>query len=62
MRLGPSEQPLRIGPHAPIVWNLAERVRIAFGGSAQSAPTIDTGIDRAGVPIGSLTIEFGERK
>jgi hypothetical protein len=62
MRLGPSEQPLRVGPHAPIVWNLAERVRIAFGGSAQSAAMIDAGIDRASAPIGSLTIEFGDRK
>jgi hypothetical protein len=61
MRLGPSEQPLRVGPH-PIVWNLADRVRIAFGGSAQSVPVIDTGIDRAAVPIGGLTIEFGDRK
>jgi hypothetical protein len=62
MRLEPSEQPLRIGPPAPIVWNLADRVRIAFGGSAQSAPVIDTGIERAAVPIGALTIEFGDRK
>ena len=61
MPLEPSEQPLRVGPH-PIVWNLADRVRIAFGGSAQSAPVIDTGIERAAVPIGGLTIEFGDRK
>jgi hypothetical protein len=61
MPLEPSEQPLRVGPH-PIVWNLTDRVRIAFGGSAQSAPVIDTGIERAAVPIGGLTIEFGDRK
>jgi hypothetical protein len=62
MRLAPSERPFRIGPHAPVVWNLAERLRIAFGSGSQSAPMIDTGIDRAAVPIGSLTIEFGDRK
>jgi hypothetical protein len=58
---GPSEQPVRVGPHAPIVWNLAERVRIAFGGRARST-VVDTGLDRPIAPAGSLTIEFGDRK
>jgi hypothetical protein len=31
LRRGPSEEQLRIGAHPPIVWNLAERLRIAFG-------------------------------
>jgi hypothetical protein len=61
MGLGPYEEPSRIGPHAPILWNLAERVRIAFG-SVRSASAIVTAIDRPTAPIGSLTIEFGDRK
>jgi hypothetical protein len=62
MRLGPSEAPFRIGPHPPIIWNLADRVRIAFGGGVRSMPMLDTGLDRPTAPIGSLTIEFGDRK
>ncbi len=62
MRIGPSEALFRVGPHPPIMWNLADRVRIAFGGGMRALPMIDTGIDRPTAPIGSLTIEFGDRK
>jgi len=59
---GPSEEPLRLRSHPPIVWNLAERIRIAFGGSARSLPMIDQGLERVTPPAGSLTIEFGDRR
>jgi hypothetical protein len=62
LRLGPSEEPFRIGPHPTIVWNLADRIRIAFGGRARSLPTVDPVLDRSGAPIGSITIEYGDRK
>jgi hypothetical protein len=62
LRPGPSEEPLRLGTHPTIVWDLAERVRIAFGGRARSLPMIDNGIDRPTAPTGALTIEFGDRK
>jgi hypothetical protein len=62
MAAGPLEQPFRSGPYSAILWNLAERVRIAFGSGVQSTPVIDAGIERPIVPIGSLTIEFGDRK
>jgi hypothetical protein len=62
LRLGPSDQPLRMGTHPPIVRGLVERVRIAFGGRARALPMIDNGIDRPTAPIGALTIEFGDRK
>ena len=62
MRIGPSEALFRVGPHPPIMWNLADRVRIAFGGGMRALPMIDTGIERPTAPIGSLTIEFGDRK
>ena len=62
MAAGPLEQPFRSGPYPPILWNLGDRVRIAFGGGVQSMPMIDAGIERPTAPIGSLTIEFGDRK
>jgi hypothetical protein len=37
-------------------------VRIAFGGRVQSTPMIDAGLERPTLPVGSLTIEFGDRK
>lgn len=62
MRIEPGERPLRIGPYPPILWNLSDRVRIAFGGGVRSTPTIDAGLERPTVPLGSLAIEFGDRK
>jgi hypothetical protein len=62
MRVEPGERPFGAGPYPPILWNLSERVRIAFGGRVQSTPMIDAGLERPTAAVGSLTIEFGDRK
>ena len=62
MRVEPGERPFGAGPYPPILWNLSERLRIAFGGRVQSTPMIDAGLERPTAAVGSLTIEFGDRK
>ena len=62
LRRGPSEVPLRLSPHSPVMWNLADRIRIAFGARARSLPAIDPVMDRSVTPIGSIAIEFGDRR
>ena len=62
MRVESGERPFGAGPNPPILWNLSERVRIAFGGRVQSTPMIDAGLERPIEAAGSLTIEFGDRK
>jgi hypothetical protein len=66
----PLEQPDRVtlvtvhrfGQRAATPWNLSERVRIAFGGRGQSTPIIYAGLERPTAAVGSLTIEFGDRR
>jgi hypothetical protein len=62
LRLGPSEVPLRLSPHPPVMWNLADRIRIAFGARPRSLQAIDPAMDRSVTPIGSVAIEFGDRR
>jgi hypothetical protein len=52
----------QVGPYPPVLWNLSDRVRIAFGAGVESTPMIDAGSERPTVPLGSLSIEFGDRK
>ena len=59
--LAPSEEPSQLGPQAPVIWNLSDHVRIAFGGRARPA-TVDPALERATAPIGSIAIEFGDRR
>jgi hypothetical protein len=59
--LAPPEEPLQLGPHAPVMWNLSDHFRIAFGGRARPA-AIDPALEHATAPIGSIAIEFGDRR
>ncbi len=59
--LAPSEEPSQLGPQAPVIWSLSDHVRIAFGGRARPA-TVDPALERATAPIGSIAIEFGDKR
>jgi len=59
--LVPPAASLQLGPQAPVMWSLSDHVRIAFGGRAR--PTaLDPALERATAPIGSIAIEFGDRR
>ena len=62
MRVDPTERPLRIGPSSPVLWNLSERVGIAFGVGMRPTAVNEAGLERSTTPLGSVTIEFGDRK
>jgi hypothetical protein len=46
---------------SPIVWNMSSQVRISFGSAYRPLPGADADTERASIPIGSLTVEFGGR-
>jgi len=59
--LAPSEESSQLGAQAPVMWNLSDHVRIAFGGRARPAAG-DPALERATAPMGSIAIEFGDRR
>ena len=59
--LAPPEEPSQLGPQAPVMWNLSDHVRIAFGGRARPA-AVDPALERTTAPIGSIAIAFGDRR
>jgi hypothetical protein len=46
---------------SPIVWNMSSQVRISFGSAYRPLPYADADTERASIPVGSLTVEFGGR-